>query len=79
MSVPRSVINVIDQLLEVIPMDEIKLIGELNKYKNSLWNLAQETLHTNICWIPLQNLLQKRITTIDCEWKEKILQIFNNT
>ena len=79
MSAPRSVINIIDQLLEVIPMDEIKLIGELNKYKNSLWNRAPETLHTSICWIPLQNLLQKRITTIDCEWKEKILQIFNNT
>jgi hypothetical protein len=79
MSIPRSVINVIDQLLDVIPMDEVKLIEELNKYKNSLWNRAPETLYTNHCWIPLQKILQKRITTIDCEWKEKILQIFNNT
>jgi hypothetical protein len=74
----RCVVLIIGEMIKVIPKEEDKLIYELEKYGKSLWLKAPEVRRTARCWIPLQKILQKYITSIDTEWKEKIVNIFND-
>ena len=70
----RSVENVIQQLLTVIPEKEEILIIELKKFKESCWNKAPE-----IVFKLLGNILNNNIENINEVWKVKILKIFNGT
>lgn len=77
MNKPRSIITVIDEMLEFIPSKEEYLIEQLNEFKNSLWNQAPEALLTSYNWIPVQNILNKYIKNVDTDWKLRLLNIFN--
>lgn len=78
MSGPRSVVDVMDKFLQIIPDTETHLIGAIIDYKKSLWNQAPEALTTDHCWIPLQTILIQNVGEIDNEWKKDLLRIFNN-
>jgi len=75
----RCVVDTIDQLLNVIPDEELYLINILIDYKESLWNKAPEVRKSSECWLPLRNILAKQITNFDNEWKRQMLNIFNGT
>ena len=66
----RCVVQIIGDIIKVIPKEENKLINELEEYGNSCWNKAPEVRRSGYCWNPLQ---------IDTEWKKNIVNIFNNT
>ena len=76
-SIKRSVLTVIDDLLKEIPENEDKLIEEILDYNDSLWNKAPELLRSYECWFPLQCILSKYILDFNTEWKVKLLSIFN--
>ena len=80
MSDPKSrcVVDVIRQLVQVIPENERELIQDLEKYANGLWNIAPELLETAVYWRPLAKILGKHIEEIDTEWKETLVKIHNN-
>ena len=73
----RSIIEVIQKMLNLIPLSETKLISELTEYRNSLWNRAPEVRDSAECWIPLQNIMNSNIREIDMNWKIDIVHIFN--
>jgi hypothetical protein len=77
MNNPRSIITVINEMLEFIPLKEEYLIEQLNEFKNGLWNQAPEALLTGYNWIPVQNILNKYIKNVDTDWKLRLLNIFN--
>jgi len=75
----RSVVDVIIQILKIIPEDEIKFINDLTKYKKSLWNKAPE-IREGECWYDLTIILNNNISDPnDTEWKKEIFSIFNNS
>lgn len=75
----RSVVEVIIELLKIIPENEIQLIKDLTKYKQSIWNQAPE-IKTGECWYDLTIILNNNIENAnDAEWKKEILSIFNNS
>lgn len=74
----RSVIDIICNLLEVIPKDELKLITEIENYKNTLWNKSPEALKHSYCWVPLTTIMENNISFIDTDWKKQLIAIFNN-
>jgi hypothetical protein len=74
----RSVIDVTRAILKVIPNKEEKLIDELKKYINSLWNQAPEILSSSELWLPVCIILNNNIENIDNEWKIQVKKIFNN-
>jgi hypothetical protein len=73
----RSVDKIIKELLSVIPEKEEKLINELKKYNDSLWNQSPESLISGHLWILLENILNNNIQNIDEAWKVKLVKIFN--
>lgn len=73
----RCAIDFIPQLLKIIPDEEIELIQELNKYRNSLCNKAPEITRGYECWVPLQNILVLYVNQIDTDWKRKMVRMFN--
>jgi len=77
MSASRDVVKVIPQLLEKIPYEEVELRRDIEEYNCSLFNQAPEVRVTAYCWIPLQTILQKRVTVIDAAWKKELLSLFN--
>ena len=74
----RSVVDIIDELLKIIPDNEEKLIKEIKEYQETLWNQAPELLKRGHCWIPLQHIMNNNITEIDTDWKKKTVMLFNN-
>jgi hypothetical protein len=74
----RSIIDVIKDILEVIPNEEEKIIHELKTYMKSLWNQAPEALCTKYIWLPVYNILNNNIENINNEWKIQVKKIFNN-
>ena len=77
----RSVMHIIPQLLEIIPENENEkdLINDIKEFEKNLWNQAPEALRSSSFWIPLGNILNKHIHSIDTDWKMKLLKIFNNS
>jgi hypothetical protein len=74
----RSVVDIIVQLLKIIPDNEEKLIKEIKEYSDTLWNQAPELLTRGHCWVPLQQIMNDNITEIDTDWKKKTFMLFNN-
>lgn len=74
----RSIIDVIQAMLKVIPKEEEKLINEIKRYTSSLWNQAPETLCNSYNWLPVNIILNDNIPNIDNEWKIQLKKIFNN-
>jgi hypothetical protein len=75
---PRDITAVIPQMLQIIPDDEHHLRIQLKAYSSSLFNQSPEARRTAYVWLPLQNILQKNITTFDAEWKLQLLALFND-
>jgi len=73
----RSVVDIIDELLKIIPDNEEKLIKKIKEYSDTLWNQAPE-LKRGHCWIPLQQIMNNNIIEIDTDWKKKTVMLFNN-
>jgi hypothetical protein len=74
---PRSIVNIIPQLLEVIPSTEEKLIIDIKKYKESLWNKAPELYESSELRNPLVVILNRNIVSIEHDWQKKLAAIFN--
>jgi hypothetical protein len=76
---PRSVSDIIPQLLSVIPETEKNLINDIKEFYKNLWNQPPEALRSSRFWVPLGNIFNKHIQNIDTDWKLKLLKIFNNS
>jgi len=76
-STARPVDITIKKLLQIIPKTETSLINEIEAYKNSLWNQAPEAMYFRENWVPLQNILNRNILEIDCNWKKKLIIEYN--
>jgi len=74
----RSIITVIEQLLQVIPTEEVELINRLTMYKLNLWNQSPEALKSAYNWKPVQKILALHITSIDKPWQQSVVDIFSN-
>jgi hypothetical protein len=74
----RSVNDVINQILRVIPNSETQLIAEITNYSDSLWNQAPEALYTRQLWLPLIQILNDNIPQINSEWKTRLVNIVND-
>ena len=75
----RQVDNVIKYILTLIPIDNIKLINELNEYYNDeLWNKTPELLKNKECWNPFLNILNNNIIEINEKWQIKIYEYLQN-
>jgi hypothetical protein len=74
----RSVIDVANQLLVLIPDKEYALKRAIQKYIELQFNKAPEVLRGSICWIPFVNILNSHITVFDEEWKIQMRNIVNN-
>lgn len=72
-----SVVEIIPKLLEVIPFTEEKLIIDIKKYKESLWNKAPELHQSSELLNPLIVILNKNIVSIEYDWQKKLVAIFN--
>jgi hypothetical protein len=75
----RSVVDVMDEILQLVPESDTTLITEITKYKETLWNQSPEALKTEYCWLPLQYIMNRNVGLIDTEWKQELLKVFNNT
>ena len=75
----RSVVMVIEDILKIVPLDQVELINEINIYKKSLWNKAPETLLIGETWIPFIMILNKFIPDIRENWQIEIHQFLNNS
>ena len=74
----RSIVTVIDQLLQVIPQKETGLVKSLTEYKATLWNQAPEALKSSYNWEPVQRILVTHITSLDEPWQQTVADIFSN-
>lgn len=74
----RSVIDVSNKILQIIPDKEYALKRDVKKYSESLFNQAPEVLRGSICWIPFVNILNSHITVFDEEWKIQMRNMINN-
>ena len=75
----RNVIVVINQLLNIIPVEEENIRQSLTTYRDSLWNQAPEATHTYECWQPLMYILNQLVTDINTDWKRNMVNIVNQT
>lgn len=74
----RSVIDVITQILPIIPDKEKELKQKIQKYKASQSHRAPEVLIGSICLVPFIDMLNSHITEFDEEWKIQMRTIINN-
>jgi hypothetical protein len=77
MTNPRSVDEIIPELLAIIPNTEGKLISSIKSYRDSLWNKAPEILQSKEGWVPLAMILHQHVGVIDDDWKIKLQKVFN--
>ena len=75
----RDITKVIPNMLLLIPEDEHILRNAMIVYNESLFNQSPEARTTAYCWIPVQHILQKHISVLDSEWKEKLHALFTDT
>jgi hypothetical protein len=75
----RSVVDVANQILEIIPDKEYALKRDIRKYVESLYNKAPELLRGSIGWIPFTQILNKHVAVFDEDWKIQIRDIVNNS
>jgi hypothetical protein len=74
----RSVIEVANQILNIIPHTEHLLKDEINQLCIGFANQAPEVLCGSYCWTPFINILNKHIQEFDIEWKIVAQNIVNN-
>lgn len=76
---PRSVVAIINKLLEVIPSTETELVKAITDYRDSLWNIAPELLSDGYYWKPLARILGTYVNSLNEPWQQQLQKIFNDT
>jgi len=76
MKTSRNIGCIIEQIFQIIPINEIKLIEELEKYIYGIFNKSPEQLNIE-CWLHISMILNKHIKVIDEPWKLQLQQLFN--
>ena len=77
----RSIITVSNQMLKVIPLEQVELRNDIQTYIDSIWNLAPEMLCDGPRFTTVQNILTRHIrnaTQDSEEWILALIKIFNN-
>jgi hypothetical protein len=74
----RNVCDVLTIIMKFIPENETNLIDNLNKFSESLWNQAPESLKGYYCWAQLVTILNRDIPNISEDWQIKIKEVINN-
>ena len=64
------------QISEVIPKDETKLHDDIHNLIMNYAYVAPEMLFEPGAWLKLEKIMHKYIPTIECEWKQKAVEIF---
>lgn len=78
MKTSRNIGYIIDQMFQIIPINETKLIEELEKYIHGIWNKSPEQLNGE-CWVHISLILNKHIIHINEPWKVELQRLFNST
>ena len=75
----RNVYNITNTIIEIIPLDQIKLKKELEIFRDSLWNKApEEIIYSPVLWNNLCVILTNNIKTFDLEWQKMTRDLINN-
>jgi hypothetical protein len=74
----RNVMDVIKEIILIIPAGEIELQNQLKIYSKKLWNKAPEQLISSDCWTPFIQLLNDYIPEIKEDWQINISTILKN-
>jgi len=74
----RKVTDVYKQIKPLIQDSNTELVGELDKYIESLWNIAPEELCTGYFWTPFLNILNLHYEQIETDKKIIIKKILSN-
>lgn len=77
MNTSRNIGFIIEQMFQIIPINETKLIEELEKYIHGIFSKSPEQLNRE-CWIHITYILNKHIKVIDDPWKVQLQQLFND-
>ena len=83
MSIPRNILDVHKEIMNVIPDENIIFKNDLQKYIDSIWNKAPEVCRGSDTFIPYTFILYKYIPNPhtlnenDPNWKFKVRDIFN--
>jgi len=84
----RDVKDVIQQLLEIIPEDQILLREKIIEFNNTtiknvasrhkdMWNQAPELMNS-LYFAELANILSECSPVIDTDWKRTLVKVFAN-
>jgi len=80
----RDIEDVHKKIIAIIPDENKELKDELNKFIESIWNLAPELRKSGYTFFPYQNILLKHLHDNDDDnlnnvWKHQMQDIFNGT
>jgi len=73
---PRSVANIIERIIPVIPDNEKNVREDIKKFYETLWNKAPEILKSKELWLELHYILVKNVTELETPWKKEIIDIY---
>ena len=74
---PRSIIDVIKQIIDIIPKNEIQLINKIENFIKPLWNQPPELLNCSLYWRPFLLILNEEIPIVSEDWQIKIKKLIN--
>ncbi len=74
----RKVTDVYKQIKPLIQDSNHELVKDLDKYINSLWNIAPEELSTGYFWKPFLDILNSYNDEIDDNQRVTIVKILSN-
>ncbi len=74
----RKVTDVYKQIKPLIQDSNTELVEDLDKYINSLWNIAPEELCTGYFWKPFLDILNSYNDEIDDNQRGTIIKILSN-
>jgi hypothetical protein len=74
----RNVTDVYEQIKPIIPNKNLDLINDLDKYIDSLWNIAPELLCRKYHWTLFLHIFNSHSNEIDDETSDNIRKILSN-
>jgi len=74
----RDVADICKKILDIVPDSEIELLYQVRTLYESLWNKAPEIRKGHLLWKYLGNILNKNIDSVEKEWQQKIVKLFND-
>ena len=67
----------VDQLLEIIPEDQVDLRAALTTVIKPWWNISPELRMNDCYWKPIGQVLEEKVGEIDADWKIKARDLYN--